>query len=386
MTYESIDVLQRALAADVFKHSKDAKKAAGRALGTIVETITFFVLRSWNLAPSMAIEQRLPEYGNADITHNVEFSLHPLLKSREMPLAHGDAGNRVTISSLKKSIPAVKDFFGATPTKTVTLLDGKGVRRNCAVVARDEDANLFTAQIEPRGEVEVLRLQQLWRHPFAMVECKRVGVEEGQKKGPTTIEKAKQGAYVASRVSALQKVVDHEGRTLGVRFDATGSMQVGPYETALDNLVKEGSLSDLRGLVLTVGVVSNHGNWFTNSTLNKEMKVLRQSYDWLIFLTDHALANFISDTILSTNSEYGAIRQAFMSAYAEGRKGLNAFTKVTMHRDAFDAMTRYVDVQRDSIEGRWFEVLSEGRKHISELRDELQVLDRRVRQLHVARP
>src|SRR5579862_8999707 len=49
MSYESIDAIQKALADDVFKHAKDRKKAAGRALGTIVELITYYTLRQWGL-------------------------------------------------------------------------------------------------------------------------------------------------------------------------------------------------------------------------------------------------------------------------------------------------------------------------------------------------
>ena len=37
MAYESVDKLQKVLADEVFKHTKDPKKASGRALGTLVE-------------------------------------------------------------------------------------------------------------------------------------------------------------------------------------------------------------------------------------------------------------------------------------------------------------------------------------------------------------
>ncbi len=43
----------------------------------------------------------------------------------------------------------------------------------------------------------VISIAQQSEMPYAIFECKRVGVEEGAKKGPQTIEKAKQGAYVA---------------------------------------------------------------------------------------------------------------------------------------------------------------------------------------------
>lgn len=77
MPYESVDALQQALTRDVFHYAKDAKKAAGRALGTLVEIITFYLIKSWGYEKYTAIERRLPEYANPDITHNVEFSLHP---------------------------------------------------------------------------------------------------------------------------------------------------------------------------------------------------------------------------------------------------------------------------------------------------------------------
>ena len=40
--------------------------------------ITFYLLKSWGLGPSVAIERGLEEYKNPDISHNVEYSLHPV--------------------------------------------------------------------------------------------------------------------------------------------------------------------------------------------------------------------------------------------------------------------------------------------------------------------
>jgi len=77
MSYPSVDQLQKVLAEKVFHYAKDSKKAAGRALGTLVEIITFYSLKSWGLERHVAIERPLPEFGNDDITHNVEYSLHP---------------------------------------------------------------------------------------------------------------------------------------------------------------------------------------------------------------------------------------------------------------------------------------------------------------------
>ena len=77
MSYPSVDQLQKVLTEKVFHYAKDSKKAAGRALGTLVEIITFYSLKSWGFERQVAIERPLPEFGNDDITHNVEYSLHP---------------------------------------------------------------------------------------------------------------------------------------------------------------------------------------------------------------------------------------------------------------------------------------------------------------------
>jgi len=71
MSYLSVDELQRALAQSVFDNRRDVKKAAGRALGTLVELITFYLIREWGLGPLLTIELALPEFGNKAITHNV---------------------------------------------------------------------------------------------------------------------------------------------------------------------------------------------------------------------------------------------------------------------------------------------------------------------------
>lgn len=80
MSYQSIDELQTLLRQEVFGDRQDSKKAAGRALGTFIETIVFYLLRQWGENDSIAIERPLSEYGREEITHNVEFTLHPLRK------------------------------------------------------------------------------------------------------------------------------------------------------------------------------------------------------------------------------------------------------------------------------------------------------------------
>ncbi|MDR1325323.1 MAG: hypothetical protein LBK00_04720, partial [Treponema sp.] len=71
MSYESVDKLQNLLASNIFHYTVDKKKAAGRALGTFIELITFYILKNWELEIFTAIERPLPEFANSDITHNV---------------------------------------------------------------------------------------------------------------------------------------------------------------------------------------------------------------------------------------------------------------------------------------------------------------------------
>lgn len=46
--YESIDKIQRALADGIFAYAGDRKKAAGRALGTFLEIITWYLIKTWD--------------------------------------------------------------------------------------------------------------------------------------------------------------------------------------------------------------------------------------------------------------------------------------------------------------------------------------------------
>jgi len=77
MTWQSVEEIQQFLAEKVFPGSDSSRKAAGRALGTLVEIITFYLLKTWGLERSILIERQLSEYANSAISHNVEFTLHP---------------------------------------------------------------------------------------------------------------------------------------------------------------------------------------------------------------------------------------------------------------------------------------------------------------------
>ncbi len=122
----------------------------------------------------------------------------------------------------------IPDFDQCTRTANV-LLTRAGVYRNCCVLAVNED-RVHMCLIEKISKDGVmLNLVGQHKKPYAMFECKRVSIEEGNKKGPQTIEKAKQGAYVARTVSALQRVRLASGDLQAVMPRGDGSLYVKPY-------------------------------------------------------------------------------------------------------------------------------------------------------------
>ncbi len=191
------------------------------------------------------------------------------------------------------------------------------------------------------------------------------------KKGPQSIEKAKQGAYVARTVSALQKLRAASGQPQGYLPAIDGSYEVAPYDDMLSSIFS-GEREVPLGFVLSIGVTSNHGNWFTSDNHNKELKVLAQSYDWLLFLTDHGLMQFVEDCILEPHPAYEHIASAFAASYT-GTKGLNRFTKVKIDLEADAALREYFDTHREQSDG-WFEVISPAGRAITELPEELRFL------------
>jgi len=192
------------------------------------------------------------------------------------------------------------------------------------------------------------------------------------RKGPQTIEKAKQGAYVARSVSALQKVRLRNGQFQGVRERPDGTFRTGSYAELLREAIDTATAAELVGFILTVGVVSNHGNWFTSENHNKELRVLAQSYDWLLFLTDVGLTQFIDRLLLNPTPELAPAREAFLASYS-GRSGSNRFTKVRIAVDADEALRSYFTTHEAEIE-TWYNVISPGDGTIETLRADLRKL------------
>jgi hypothetical protein len=364
MSYASIDNLQNVLREEIFSHTKDSKKAAGRALGTMIEIITYYLLKEWGLNDTISIERGLKEYGNPALSHNVEFTLHPILKSYKFELARNLP---ITTHKILKVFNIDDNYI----VKNNTLLDISETLKTVCTIAEDNYTIVNASIKDIRADILTIEVHTQHQHPYAMFECKRVGVEEGNKKGPQTIEKAKQGAYVAQKASSLQKIRNDKGEIMGIIYDNSNPI-IKPYHALLSQIIEGESKSLLNGFTLSVGIVSNHGNWFTNADQNKELKVLAQSYDWLLFLSDNGLAQFITELLLNPDKEYQPIRRAFIDSYKEGKKS-NTFTKVRMNLSAHQALERYFHKNINKIES-WFNIISPSEDNIQRLKENLYKL------------
>ncbi len=151
-----------------------------------------------------------------------------------------------------------------------------------------------------------------------------------------------------------------------------GTFLTGPYEEVRRQIIDDEKQSGSTGFILTVGVVSNHGNWFTSDSHNKELKVLAQSYDWLLFLTDAGLAQFIERVLLSPAPELMPARTAFLQSYP-AKPGANRFTKVRMAADADEALKSYFKSHSAEVES-WYNVISPSNTSLDVLRNDLRKL------------
>ena len=371
MSYPSVDALQKVLVETVFHYAQDRKKAAGRALGTLVEIITYYALKAWGFRENVAIERPLPEFGNPDIAHNVEFSLHPILRQHVIPLQLYTLP--LTAAKLRHALDAANFSHGDLVFKAAEVLSKGGVLRNACTFGESATAFCIASVDESNAGQYGITVSALARHPFAIFECKRVGVEEGMKKGPQSIEKAKQGAYVARSASSLQKIRLRDGALGGIIHCADGSLYHKPYAQLMEEVIASDDAALLRDFVLTVGVVSNHGNWFTAEDHNKELNVLAQSYDWLLFLTDHGLAEFVSELLLKPKRELEAARTAFLASYGP-QASANRFTKVKMDAQADLVLRDYFAGHAAKIDS-WFNVITPPRHSLAELKHELEILN-----------
>ncbi|MFM7098181.1 MAG: hypothetical protein ACKO16_12280 [Gemmataceae bacterium] len=376
MPYESIDKIQIALAKSVFKNKGDKKKAAGRALGTIVELITYFWLKKHGFRNDLSIEHKLFEFGNSEIRHNVEFGLHPIVDEKKIIINH-NSGVSLTAKKFKKSLATLPDLesFEGIAFEGENIVDKNNLIKNSNVVFKNDDffVTLNVDSINAKSNEISVTATRLNVDPYAIVECKRVGIEDGARKGPTTIEKAKQGAYVAKHSSKLQKIKDENGVAYGVIPVGDGKFNIEEYHVLLKKLIDSKDPVKLKSIVLTVGITSNHGNWFTASNMNKELKVLEQSYDWLLFLKDAALVEFVNDLILN---KIGPTNKAFRYTYSGNRKKNepNRLTKSKILYEAFYEIDNYFGNHWTKINDHWFEILGPNKRAIAHLVEELKNL------------
>ena len=379
MAYESVDKLQKVLAEEVFNHTKDPKKASGRALGTLVEIITYYLLKTWGLNNQISIERGLAEYGNPGITHNVEYSLHPIVRSSFLTIDKSEKS--ITSNVILKDLTASGFDLTGFERKNNLLLSNN-ILRNACTIAISKNSFLLCSIKSDIGEKLELHIYEQNKKPYAMFECKRVGVEEGMTKGPQTIEKAKQGAYVARTTSSLQKIRSESGEMQGIIYKSDGSYIIKPYVNLMEEVIFSSDKELLRKFILTIGVVSNHGNWikktvdgdlsFSEENFQKELMVLAQSYDWLLFLTDKGLSDFIDKLLLHPIPELQFLRDTFLSSYTEGKKK-NQFTKVQMNIEADRILLKYFSENLATVES-WFSVISPSQKSLKILKNELEEL------------
>jgi hypothetical protein len=177
---------------------------------------------------------------------------------------------------------------------------------------------------------------------------------------------------VARTASSLQKIRTDKGEKYGLIYRSNNQPYIKPYVELMEEIIYSTDFELLKKFILTVGVVSNHGNWFTAENQNKELKVLAHSYDWLIFLSDKGLAQFIDELIFNPSLEYKCVQEAFKNSYTANKKR-NVFTKVKMDIKADEALLKYFSDNIKNVES-WFNIITPEKKTISDLRSEIAEL------------
>jgi hypothetical protein len=135
------------------------------------------------------------------------------------------------------------------------ILDRNKIIKNAFVLSTN---NTSFIAIYVNSSNNSYRICELKNKPFAMFECKRVGVEEGMRKGPQTIEKAKQGSYVARTVSSLQRIRYDNGSLGGLIQKKDGTFLIGDYYTLLGEIVNSEDAQILEDFIPTVGIMTNY--------------------------------------------------------------------------------------------------------------------------------
>lgn len=364
---DGIEDLQGRLSREVFARTKSPRKAAGRALGTIVEIMAYYVLLSWGLRDSISIETPIGEYGAPDIRHNVDYSLHPVVERHELAFPQKGAISCRDVQHKLRHLGVEID--GVVPKQVISK---NGILKNACRIGNDADyrwiANLHD------GAVTVTRQRAM---PFMAIECKRVGRDSKGNAGPQAIEKAKQGSYVARTVSSLQKIRDGRGNHMEIIYDGANRPTIAPYDSMISRIIKSNDPATLSEFIMSVGIVSDHGNWLTSSRPNKELRVLQQSYDWLLFLTDRGVTCFVEEAIMS--GRYPSVQSAFYSGHTRKNRQ-NPFTKSNMDYGAHVELLCYFTRNRARVEA-WLDVMSPHQRPLDALKLQIKELREKVWEL-----
>jgi hypothetical protein len=94
------------------------------------------------------------------------------------------------------------------------------------------------------------------------------------------------------------------------------------------------------------------------------MRVLAQSYDWLLFLTDKGLTSFI-EKIIGDDAAFSIVRHAFESSYKITKK-VNRFTKTNMDYNADKILIKYFSENMEEVLS-WFNVITPVGKSLRQL-------------------
>lgn len=152
----------------------------------------------------------------------------------------------------------------------------------------------------------------------------------------------------------MQKVKDANGDIQGVYFNDTNSPIIEDYNSIINKLINNKIV--LKNFILTIGVISNHGNWFTQDNKNKELEVLCNAYDWLLFLTDEGLTEFISD-IFQIPECLSAFKYSYELNINTSRKNVNIFTKSNISYEVDKKLTEYFHDNINKINS-WFNIIN----------------------------
>jgi hypothetical protein len=103
--------------------------------------------------------------------------------------------------------------------------------------------------------------------------------------------------------------------------------------------------------------------------MNKETKILSQAYDWLLFLSDAGLSQFIRELIIEPEERFIAVSQSFKESYT-GAGGGTRFTKTLMDARAHECLVTYFSENQEKIYS-WFNVLAPTERSLDDLKAEL---------------